>query len=122
MTWVSWKKVMAQKVHGGLRVSNLFVLNRAFIFNGFDVLFLLPLLYRLNLLWLYIVYVCSHPLFRESLFNFTNFKSSHFKVVDLHPLGGYIRSLQESKRLFGYMNLPTIQVLWKFHIVLIFLL
>ena len=45
MTWVSWKKVMAQKVHGGLRVSNLFSLNRAFIFNGFDVLFLLPLPY-----------------------------------------------------------------------------
>lgn len=31
MTWLSWKKVMAQKVHGGLGVSILFALNGAHI-------------------------------------------------------------------------------------------
>lgn len=33
MTWVNWKKVIAQKVHGGLGASNLFALNRALIFK-----------------------------------------------------------------------------------------
>ncbi|GJX99377.1 RNA-directed DNA polymerase, eukaryota [Tanacetum coccineum] len=33
MTWVCWKKVMAQKQYGGLGVSSLFALNRALLFK-----------------------------------------------------------------------------------------
>ncbi|GJZ77185.1 RNA-directed DNA polymerase, eukaryota [Tanacetum coccineum] len=33
MTWVCWKKVMAQKQYGGLGVSNVFALNRALLYK-----------------------------------------------------------------------------------------